>query len=197
MSGDENLLQAFKDARDIHQVTAEFIFGKTDISVTERKFAKAVNFWVIYGISPFGLTQMIDVSQKEARTYIDKFYENYPKVREFYDKTIENCKEKWYVETLFGRKRYIPWVNDRNSIIQKAAEREAINMPIQWTSADVIKIAMIKIHDFLRENNYSSKIVLQVTRWISISYSTIWERNSWRENTRNYGMNLSRCSYYT
>lgn len=107
MSGDENLLNAFKQGRDIHQVTGEFIFGKTDISGTERKFAKAVNFGVIYGISPFGLTQMIDISQKEARVYIDKFYENYPKVREFFNKTIDECKQKTFVETMFGRRRYI------------------------------------------------------------------------------------------
>jgi len=86
---------------------------------------------VIYGISPFGLSKMIDVNQKEAKTYIDAFYENYPKVRDFFDATILNCKRNGYVETLFGRKRYIPSINDQNKMIQKGAEREAINMPIQ------------------------------------------------------------------
>lgn len=162
MSGDENLLDAFKQGKDIHQVTAEFVFGKKDITTTERKFAKAVNFGVIYGISPFGLTQMIPVSQKEARVYIDKFYENYPKVREFFDKTIADCEKNGYVETMFGRRRYIGGINDRNAIIKKAAEREAINMPIQGTSADIIKIAMIRIADFLEKWSFNSKMLLQV-----------------------------------
>ncbi len=162
MSQDENLLQAFKEGRDIHQVTAEFIFGKKDISSSMRKYAKAVNFGVIYGISPFGLTKMIDVGQKEAKRYIDAFYENYPKVRAFYDATIENCKKNGFVETLFGRKRYIPNINDRNKMIQSGAEREAINMPIQWSNADIIKIAMIRIDRMLKDWNYKSSMLLQV-----------------------------------
>lgn len=162
MSQDENLLSAFQQERDIHQVTAEFIFDKKDISSTERKFAKAVNFWVIYWISPFGLSKMIDVAQKEAKKYINSFYESYPKVRDFYEKTIKKCREKWYVETLFWRKRYIAWINDRNKMIQSWAEREAINMPIQWTSADIIKIAMIRIAKMLEDWNYKSTMLLQV-----------------------------------
>lgn len=162
MSWDTNLLEAFKQNRDIHQVTAEFIFWKKDISSTQRKFAKAVNFGVIYGISPFWLTQMIDISQKEARLYIDKFYENYPKVRDFFDTTIENCRKLGYVETMFWRKRFIGAINDRNTIVQKSAEREAINMPIQGTSADIIKLAMIKIYSFLKKWNYKSKMIMQV-----------------------------------
>lgn len=162
MSEDENLLKAFREGRDIHQVTAEFIFGKKDISTNMRKFAKAVNFGVIYGISPFWLTKMIDVSQKEAKSYIDAFYESYPKVKGFYENTIHSCKKNGYVKTLFGRKRYIPSINDQNKMIQKWAEREAINMPIQWTSADIIKIAMIRIAEMLKKWNYQSKMLLQV-----------------------------------
>lgn len=162
MSGDKNLLNAFKEGRDIHQVTGEFIFWTHDISGTQRRFAKAVNFWVIYGISPFGLSKMIDVPQSESKKYIDAFYENYPKVREFFDETIHACKKNWYVETLFGRKRYIPWINDQNKMIQQGAAREAINMPIQGTSADIIKIAMIRIADKLKSWNYKSKMLLQV-----------------------------------
>lgn len=162
MSWDENLLNAFKDGKDIHQVTAEFIFGKKDISGTQRRFAKAVNFWVIYGISPFGLSKMIDVSQKDAKTYIDAFYANYPKVREFFDTTIWECKKTGYVETLFGRKRFIPSINDQNKMIQQWAQREAINMPIQWSSADIIKIAMIRIAEMLDEGKYESTMLLQV-----------------------------------
>ncbi|NDK09681.1 hypothetical protein GW846_02785 [Candidatus Gracilibacteria bacterium] len=162
MSGDENLLKAFKEGRDIHQVTAEFIFKTTEITSTQRKFAKAVNFGVIYGISPFGLTKMIDISQKEAREYIDAFYENYPKVREFYDATIASCKKNSYVETLFGRRRYIPSINDKNKMLASSAEREAINMPIQGSSADIIKIAMIRIDNFLEKGNFKSTMLLQV-----------------------------------
>lgn len=162
MSGDKNLLDAFKQWKDIHQVTWEFIFGKTDISSKERQFAKAVNFWVIYWISPFGLTKMIDISAKQAKEYIDQFYALYPDVRKFFDSTIENAKKNSYVETLFWRKRYIPAINDRNKMISSGAEREAINMPIQWTSADIIKIAMIRIAKMLDEGHYESTMLLQV-----------------------------------
>ncbi len=162
MSKDENLLKAFKEGRDIHQVTWEFIFKTSNITSTQRKVAKAVNFWVIYWISPFWLTKMIDISQKEAREYIDAFYENYPRVREFYDATIQECKKKSYVETLFWRRRYIPAINDKNKMIASWAEREAINMPIQWSSADIIKIAMIQISAMLKDWNYKSTMLLQV-----------------------------------
>lgn len=163
MSGDDNLLNAFKNNIDIHYNTAKFMFWKDDITKEERKVAKAVNFWVIYGISAFWLSKMIDWWMAECKKYIDKFYENYPKVREFFDKIVVDCKEKWYVETLFGRRRYIPWINDSNRIIADAAKREAINMPIQWTATgDIIKIAMIKIHKYLKENNLKSKLIMQV-----------------------------------
>jgi len=162
MSEDENLLGAFKQGRDIHQVTWEYIFGTKEISSTQRKFAKAVNFWVIYWISPFGLSKMIDITQKDAKTYIDAFYELYPKVREFFDNIILWCKQNWYVETMFGRRRYIRGINDNNKMIQKWAEREAMNMPIQGTSADIIKLAMIEIATMLEEGNYKSTMLLQV-----------------------------------
>jgi len=162
MSGDDNLLSAFKRWKDIHSVTWEFIFHTTELTSKQRQFAKAVNFWVIYGISPFWLTKMIDISQKEAREYIDAFYTLYPDVQKFFDTTIENAKKNAYVETIFGRKRYIPAINDRNKMISSGAEREAINMPIQWTSADIIKIAMIRIAKMLDEGNYQSTMLLQV-----------------------------------
>lgn len=162
MSEDDNLLWSFKQWLDIHANTWYFLFGKDELTTDERRIAKAVNFWVIYWISPFWLSKMIWISQKEAREYINKFYEKYPKVLDFFDKTIEFCEKNWYVETLFGRKRYISWINDSNAIIKKASEREAINMPIQWTSADIIKIAMIKIDKFLRDKNLKSKMIMQV-----------------------------------
>ncbi|MDD3645986.1 MAG: DNA polymerase [Candidatus Gracilibacteria bacterium] len=162
MSGDENLIGAFNSGVDIHHKTAEFIFGTETISSSQRKIAKAVNFGVIYGISAFGLSKMIAISQKDAKIYIDKFYESYPKVREFLDNTIKFCEEKGYVETLFGRKRYINGINDANRIIKQSAEREAINMPIQGTSADIIKIAMLEVHDFILKKKLKSKMIMQV-----------------------------------
>jgi DNA polymerase-1 len=162
MADDKNLLEAFKEWKDIHHKTAEFLFPNQVITNNERKIAKAVNFWVIYGISAFGLSKMINISMKDAKTYIDAFYNSYPSVKEYFDKTIESCEDNWYVETFFGRKRIITWINDKNAIIKNAAKREAINMPIQWTSADIIKLAMIQIQDFINTENLSSKMILQV-----------------------------------
>ncbi len=162
LSNDENLLWAFEQNLDIHLETAYFIFWKDEISKDERKIAKSVNFWVIYWISPFWLSKMIWISQSEAKLYIDKFYEKYPKVLDYFTKTIEWCREKWYVETMFWRKRYIPNVCDSNAIIRKAAEREAINMPIQWSNADIIKIAMIKLQKFIKEKWLKSELIMQV-----------------------------------
>ena len=162
ISEDGNLLWAFKDWLDIHHKTAEFIFPETTITNSERKIAKAVNFWVIYWISAFWLSKMINISIKDAKTYIEKFYESYPKVKEFFDNVIKKCEETWYVETLYGRRRFINWINDRNALIKNSAVREAINMPIQWTSADIIKLAMIKVAKFLKENKLKSKMIMQV-----------------------------------
>ncbi|MDQ7009956.1 MAG: DNA polymerase [Candidatus Gracilibacteria bacterium] len=154
MSGDENLLDAFKRGFDIHQRTAELI------GTTDRKVAKAVNFGVVYGISGFGLSKMIDITVSDANLYIKKFFESYPKVRIFLDETIKFCEENGYVETLFGRKRFIKGITDRNKMIKSGAEREAINMPIQGTNADIMKVAMIKIDEFMVEKK--SKLIMQV-----------------------------------
>jgi len=162
LSKDGNLLNSFKNNEDIHHKTAEFIFPWETITSNERKIAKAVNFWVIYWISWFWLSKMIGKSLKESKEYIDKFFESYPKVRSFLDETIKKCEETWYVETIFGRKRYIPWINDSNKMIKSSAEREAINMPIQWTSADIIKLAMIKVAEYLKEKKLKTKMIMQV-----------------------------------
>ena len=156
MSGDENLLEVFKNNWDIHSKTAELIW------TTDRKIAKAVNFGVIYWISWFWLSKMIDITVSDANLYIKKFFESYPKVRIFLDETIKRCEETGSVETLFWRKRYIKWITDRNKMIKSGAEREAINMPIQWTNADIIKIAMIKIGNYFKKNNLKSKLIMQV-----------------------------------
>ncbi len=162
LSQDENLLNSFRNNEDIHYNTAKFIFWRDEISKDERKIAKAVNFWVIYWISSFWLSKMIDINMKEWREYIDKFFQNYPRVRDFFDKIVKWCEENGYVETLYGRKRFIAGINDRNRIIKDAAKRESINMPIQWTSADIIKLAMIKIDDFIKEKWLSSRLIMQV-----------------------------------
>lgn len=162
MSGDKNLLDAFQNWLDIHHRTAEFIFPGKTITNSERKIAKWVNFWVIYGISWFWLAQMLWINMKDAKAYIDKFFESYPDVKLFLDNTIKFCEENNYVETMFWRRRYINGINDLNRIVKSSAEREAINMPIQWTSADIIKIAMIKSYDFLEKNNLKSKMIMQV-----------------------------------
>jgi len=162
MSEDKNLLEAFKNWVDIHHKTAEFLFPWKSITNSERKIAKAVNFGVIYWISWFWLSKMIWISIKDAKIYIQKFYESYPSVKLYLEKTIKSCEVTKYVETLFGRKRYINGINDLNKIIKSAAEREATNMPIQWTSADIIKIAMIKVHKFLEINKFKSKMIMQV-----------------------------------
>ena len=154
MSSDENLLEVFQNNWDIHSKTAELIW------TTDRKIAKAVNFGVIYWISGFGLSKMIDITVSDANLYIKKFFESYPKVRIFLDETIKKCEETWYVETLFWRKRYIKGITDRNKMIKSGAEREAINMPIQWTNADIMKIAMIKMWEFMKWKK--SKLIMQV-----------------------------------
>lgn len=162
MSWDENLLWNFSSWLDIHATTWYFLFWKNDISNDERRIAKAVNFWIIYWISAFWLAKMIWISQNEASIYINKFYEKYPKVLDFFKKTIEFCEKNWFVETKFWRRRYINSINDSNSIIKKTSEREAINMPIQWTAADIIKLSMIKIDKFLKENKLKSQMIMQV-----------------------------------
>ena len=162
MSGDENLLEAFKQNKDIHRTTAEFLFPNQTLTSDHRKIAKAVNFWVIYWISTFGLSKMIGINMKDAKIYIDTFYNSYPKVKEFFDEQISFCEQNWYVQTLYGRRRYMPGINDKNAIIKNAARREAMNMPIQWTSADIIKLSMVKIHKYLSDEKIKSQLIMQV-----------------------------------
>lgn len=162
MSQDENLLEIYKNDWDIHHKTSQFLFPDMTITWDHRKIAKAVNFWVIYGLSGFWLSKMIGISMKDAKIYIDAFFNNYPKVRVFLDQTIEDAKKNGYVETLFWRKRFLPNINDKNAIIANSAKREAINMPIQGTNADIMKIAMIEVQDFLKTESLKSKMIMQV-----------------------------------
>ncbi len=143
--------------------TAKFLFGEDgNIGQHERRIAKTVNFGVIYGITGFGLAKTLEVGPWEAQKYIDAFYEKYPRVRTYYDDLLVNARERGYVETFFGRRRYIPGVNDANKTLRSMAEREAMNMPIQGTAADIIKIAMIDIFAKIRNDALPGKMLLQV-----------------------------------
>ncbi len=163
LSGEPNLLEAFEKWEDIHARTAKFLFpDNVVISGEERRIAKTVNFGVIYGITGFGLSKTLECSPWEADIYIKAFYEKYPGVRSYYDSVLEHARELWYVETAFGRRRYIPGLTDANKTIRWISEREAINMPIQGTAADMIKYAMLDIDRAIREQWLSMKMILQV-----------------------------------
>ena len=164
ISGDKNMIDAFNNDNDIHAITASQVFDVPLEEVTKqmRSEAKAVNFGIVYGISDFGLGANIGVSRKKAKMYIEKYFEKYPGIKKFMEDTVKNCKEKGYVETLWGRRRYVPEIKSNNYNVRQFGERVAMNAPIQGTAADVIKIAMINIQKALEENNMKSKLILQV-----------------------------------
>jgi len=163
LSQDKNLLMAFKQNEDIHMRTARYLFpNRNDITSAERRIAKTVNFWVIYGITGFGLSKTLHSTPWEADGYIKSFYELYPWVREYYDALLENSRNNGFVETYFGRRRMIRGINDANKTLRSIAEREAINMPIQWTAADIIKYAMLSLSDEIKKRWLSWKMILQV-----------------------------------
>ena len=163
-SGDEHLINAFRNGEDIHRATAAKIFKipPEEVDADMRRKAKTANFGIIYGISAFGLADRLNIPRSEAKAIIDGYFENFPGVRKFMDQSIRIAREKGYVETLFGRRRYLPNINSRNGVVRGMAERNAINAPIQGTAADIIKIAMVSIRErFIREK-ISSKMILQV-----------------------------------
>ena len=164
MSGDETMIEAFNSGKDIHRSTAAIVFGKSFDEVTdlERRRAKAVNFGIIYGISAYGLSKDIGIEPKEADKYINDYFEKYPKIRLFLDKTIEDARKNGYTLTLFNRRRPITDINSSNHMLKKASERIAMNAPIQGTAADIMKIAMINIFNRLKEEQLESKLLLQV-----------------------------------
>jgi DNA polymerase I len=163
LSQDSALLEAFEKWEDIHARTAKFLFpGVSEISGEQRRIAKTVNFWVIYGITGFGLAKTLGAPSWEAQKYIEAFYEKYPGVKSYYEKILEDWRERWYVETAYGRRRYIPWLRDANKMVRSAGEREAINMPIQGTAADMLKIAMLDIDAKVREKWLKGSMMLQV-----------------------------------
>ena len=164
MSGDDSMIKAFNSGEDIHTITASQVFDVPIEEVTKqmRSEAKAVNFGIVYGISDFGLATNIGTSRKKAKEYIEKYFEKYPKIKEYMDNTKKECKERGYVETLWGRRRYVPEIKSNNFNVRQFGERVAMNAPIQGTAADIIKIAMIDIEKELEERKLESKLLLQV-----------------------------------
>ncbi len=164
MADEGGLIAAFKNNMDIHTKTASDIFDVDPQEVTSmmRREAKAVNFGVVYGISDFGLSQQLGISRKEAKQYIDTYFEKYPRIREYMDSVIETCKQKGYVTTLLHRRREIPEIHDKNHMVREFGKRAAMNAPIQGSAADLIKVAMINIQKEIKEKNLESKMILQV-----------------------------------
>lgn len=166
LCGDPAMIEAFREERDIHTTTAARVFGEAEEDVTSdmRRTAKMVNFGIIYGISAFGLSQRLDgrLSRSEAAEVIEEYFRQYPGVKEFQEKTIAQAREDGYVETLTGRRRHLRDIDSRNAGIRAAAERTAINTPIQGTAADMIKIAMVRVGAMLDEGGYRTRMLLQV-----------------------------------
>ncbi|HTX18904.1 MAG TPA: DNA polymerase I [Bacteroidota bacterium] len=164
ISSDEGLLQAFSAGEDIHATTAAKVFGASPEDVTRdmRRKAKEVNFGIMYGIGPFGLASRLEITQTEAKEIIAKYFERFPKVNQYIADTIASVRREGYVETLLGRRRYLPEVQSKNANLRSNAERQAINMPIQGTAADMIKLAMIRIDHALEKENLQSLMLLQV-----------------------------------
>lgn len=164
ISQDENFIQAFQNNIDIHSSTASQIFNVTPnkLNAEMRRKAKAINFGILYGISPYGLAKQLSVSNSEAKKYIEDYFKKYPKIKEYMESQIEFAKTNLYVETIFGRKCNINNINDKNFSVRGFAERQAINAPIQGTAADIIKLAMIELNKMINEDNLEAKMLLQV-----------------------------------
>lgn len=154
LSGDKGLLDAFAQGKDIHKATAAEVFGIAldDVTTDQRRSAKAINFGLIYGMSAFGLAKQLNIPRNEAQKYMDLYFERYPGVLDYMDSTRESAKDKGYVETVFGRRLYLPDIKASNGARRKGAERAAINAPMQGTAADIIKMAMIKVDDWIAKN---------------------------------------------
>ena len=164
LSGDEHLCAAFREGVDVHAATAAKIFGKPVSEVTreERGQAKTANFGIMYGISSFGLAQRLGLSRSAAKSLIDDYFASFPAIRSFIDSSVAFAREHGYVETLFGRRRYLPDIHAHNATVRALAERNAVNAPIQGTSADIIKLAMIGVAARLKEGGFRSRMVLQI-----------------------------------
>jgi DNA polymerase-1 len=164
LSDDAGLLSAFEKGLDVHRATAAEVFGVGLDGVTSemRRSAKAINFGLIYGMSAFGLAKQLHVGRNEAQQYIDRYFERYPGVQRYMNNIRALAHEQGYVETIFGRRLYLPEINAKNKNLQMGAERTAINAPMQGTAADIIKTAMIKVQAWLDEAQLDAKIIMQV-----------------------------------
>lgn len=164
LSCDTHLIEAFRKGQDVHATTAAKIFGidLSEVTADQRRIAKTANFGIMYGISAFGLSQRLKLSRGEAKKIIDDYFENFPAISSYINDTLASARECGYVETLFGRRRYLPDINSRNATVRSLAERNAVNAPIQGTSADIIKLAMISVDRRLREEGLKSRMVLQI-----------------------------------
>ncbi|AMO54350.1 DNA polymerase I [Endozoicomonas montiporae CL-33] len=164
LSGDRGLLEAFANGLDIHKATASEVFGVTldDVTSEQRRSAKAINFGLIYGMSSFGLSKQLNISRKSAQEYIDLYFDRYPGVLRYMETTKESARDKGYVETLFGRRLYLPEINARNGMRRQGAERTAINAPMQGTAADIIKRAMVDVDHWLTDSKLDARMIMQV-----------------------------------
>ena len=164
LSGDQSLLDAFRDGKDIHRATAAEVFGVEldEVETEQRRAAKAINFGLIYGMSAFGLAKQLNVTRYQAQDYIDLYFDRYPGVKAYMDTTREQAHDTGYVETLFGRRLYLPEINSRNGQRRQYAERTAINAPMQGTAADIIKRAMVSVHNSLLNSKLSARMIMQV-----------------------------------
>ena len=166
MSGDKAMIEAFRSGEDIHRDTASRLFhvATTEVTPDQRRKAKTANFGIIYGISAFGLRQRMgnEMSIGEAKAIIDGYFASYPAVKEYIDRTIAEAKNNGFVQTIFGRKRYLPDINSANANVRSLAERNAINAPLQGSAADIIKIAMAEVARRLKAEGLRSKMILQV-----------------------------------
>jgi len=164
LSGDEGLLRAFASGADVHRATAAEVFGVAldQVSAEQRRSAKAINFGLIYGMSAFGLAQQLGIERGAARHYVERYFARYPGVKAYMDETRRQAIQQGYVETVFGRRLYLPDLRSNNAQRRQGAERAAINAPMQGTAADIIKRAMLAVDRWLQESGFSARMLMQV-----------------------------------
>ncbi|MCM8795144.1 MAG: DNA polymerase I [Candidatus Omnitrophica bacterium] len=164
LSSDENLISSFRQGKDMHRATAALIYGLDEEDITDamREMAKRVNFGIIYGLTPYGLARDLNIPVEQAQSFIDAYFSRYPKVKDYIERQIGLAKEKGYVTTILGRRRYIPEINHKNQTIRQFAQRQAVNTPIQGSASDLIKLAMIRINNEIKSRNLNSRMVLQI-----------------------------------
>jgi DNA polymerase-1 len=164
LSGEDNMIKAFQNNEDIHKSTAAKVFNVPldEVTKEQRSHAKTVNFGIIYGVSAFGLSNQTNLSRQESAALIEAYYNTYPKLKAYMQNQVDFARENGYVQTVLGRRRYLKDINSANAMVRSGAERNAVNAPIQGSAADIIKIAMIRIHHRLKTEQWKSKMLLQV-----------------------------------